>query len=157
MDVINKLLEREDFKENTYWIRKTFKINDKIVHQGDDDKTIYLIKKGTVRVLGIVELADQKKVKPGVCDISEGEIFGELTLFDQEPRSATVICVSDCEVIAINGEKLMAYMQRHTDLGFDFMKELSSLMVKRLRNSNNKIFSLFSWGLKAHQIEKHID
>jgi len=157
MDIFNKLLDRKDFKENVNWTRKHYKSNDQIISQGEVDNTIYLVSKGTVRVLGLVELDECKKVKPGVYDIKEGEVFGELVLFDQEPRSATVICVTDCEVIAINGGKLLEYMQQNTDLGFEFMQELMCFMVERLRNANNKIFSLMSWGLKVHRIDKYID
>ena len=156
MEVIESLIKKNDFIENGCWRKKHYLVNEEIVTEGDANKTIYYITRGAVRVLGTIAVNDYKRMRPGVCDLAAGEIFGELSLFDQAPRSATVVCIEDCDVVEIDGEKLLSYLQNNTDIGYEFMNNLMLLMVKRLRNSNQKIFSLFSWGLKAHQIDAHI-
>ena len=154
--IVEKLLNHPDFIENIHWCEQHFEANQNIVQSGETSQDLYFLKKGKARVIGKVTLDDNRSVSPGVCDLQAGEIFGELVLFDQQPRSATVVCISDCEVVVIDGAVLLGFMESHKDIGFDFLKHLMNSMVKRLRNTNQKIFSLFSWGLKAHGIDDHI-
>ena len=156
MFVVEELIAHPLFKENFHWKVSRFKKDEKIVEQGDDSRELYLLRKGAVRVLGSVEVRDNRRIQPGVCDINVGEIFGELSLFDRQPRSATIICLEDSEAIVIDGEKLMIFLEDNSDIGYKFMCEIMQMLVVRLRTSNEKIFSLFSWGLKAHKIDDHL-
>ena len=61
--------------------------------------SVHVISQGTVRVLGTVETGIARHVRPGLCDLGDGEVFGELCLFDREPRSARVVALTDCERI----------------------------------------------------------
>ncbi len=150
------LLQHPDFREGEHWSNESFNANREIVRQGDTSRKVYVVRSGTVRVTGKVDIGDQRQVSPGVCDLGEGEIFGELVLFDNQPRSASVVAVTDCELIVVDGDKLMSFMEAHPELGFVVLKALMSIMVNRLRSTNKKIFSLFAWGLKAHSIDEHL-
>jgi len=156
MKIIEELLKKDDFMEGVYWQKKAFSANSEIVAQGDATKTVFYLLTGAARVLGSVEVGPNKRMKPGVYDLSPGEIFGELILFDNEPRSATVVALEDSDVILIDGDKLSGYLEQNNDIGFKLMQSLMTLMVSRLRQANKKVFSLLSWGLKAHHIEEHL-
>ncbi|MDH5217742.1 MAG: cyclic nucleotide-binding domain-containing protein [Gammaproteobacteria bacterium] len=155
-NVIQEILSHPEFVEGEFWSREKYAENAEIIKQGEASNSLYYLQSGVVRVLGRVEIDDKRQVSPGVCDIQGGELFGELVLFDDGPRSASVVAVTKAEVIAINGEKLMEFLEREPDLGFRFMKYMMVKMVGRLRNTNSKIFSLFAWGLKAHNVEQHL-
>lgn len=157
MRIIEELLARHDFKEGDCWQQKHFPAGAKIVELGETSKTVFLLRKGAARVLGTVEVSAKKRIHPGVCELTSGDIFGELALFDDEPRSASVVAIESCDVILIEGDHLIAFLETHSDIGFAFMQELMGLMVDRLRTTNNKVFSLLAWGLKAHQIDEHLD
>ena len=156
MEVIDHLLTSSNFPEGKCWKQLTFKANSEIVTQGDCSKTVYYLKKGSARVIGTVLVGDDKQMKPGVYDLSPGEVFGELALFDDEPRSASVIALEDSKVVVIDGDQLLNYLDANRDLGFELMKALMSLLVGRLRQANKKMFSLLSWGLKAHNIDQYL-
>ena len=83
-------------------------------------------------------------------------MFGELVLFDELPRSARVATVEETEVIEFDGDELLAYMERHPEQGYRILKYIVRSLVSRLRRTNEKLFSLYSWGLKAHGIDKHL-
>lgn len=154
--VIEEILSHPEFVEGECWSREKHAANAEIIKQGEASNSLYYLQSGVVRVLGRVEIDDKRQVSPGVCDIQGGELFGELVLFDDGPRSASVVTVTDAEVVAINGEKLMEFLEREPDLGFRFMRHMMVKMVGRLRNTNSKIFSLFAWGLKAHNVDQHL-
>lgn len=156
MKTVEELIKNPLFKEGEFWSVVKFEKDQKIVSLGDVSRDLFMLKNGCVRVLGSVEVRDNRKIQPGVCDMSAGDIFGELSLFDQQPRSASITCLEDSEVVVIDGDKLMLFLEEHTEIGFKFMCEAMQLLVTRLRLSNEKVFSLYAWGLKAHKIDEHL-
>lgn len=153
---IRELLRADDFRQGENWRKIDLPAGAEVFRQGEKGTELFFIEDGTVRVVGRVPLDDARYVSPGVSDLGEGEVFGELVLFDSEPRSATVLCVTSCKLIAINGERLMSYLEKHPERGFTLLRALIATLVQRLRKSNRKIFSLLAWGLKAHQIDEHL-
>ena len=153
---LHEILDHPDFKEGVLWVRRKLRAEETVFSQGDRGLDVYLILKGTVRVVGKVDLDDQRTVHPGFSDLGEGQVFGELPMFDGEPRSATVVALTDCELAVLAGEQLMAFMSVHPELGYPILKELIHLLVGRLRQANHRIFSLFAWGLKMRDIDRHL-
>lgn len=150
------LLENPDFSEGVYWRHQHVDANRVIFHEGEKGREIYLILSGKVRVIGNVDLDEQRRIKPGFSELSQGELFGELAVFDEEPRSATVVAVSDVELAVVDGDALLKFLDTHPDIGFPIAKELIAMLVLRLRKANKRIFSLFAWGLKSRGIDDHL-
>lgn len=153
---IKELLGHPEFSEGEFWQRMNACAGDEIIRQGDFGDSFYLIESGHLRVLGHIDIGENRQVTPGVCDLQAGEIVGEIVLFDAQPRSATVRVVEDSVLIEISGDKFMSFLEAHPDIGFQIFRSMMAIMVGRLRNSNDKIFSLLAWGLKAHQIEQEL-
>jgi len=155
-DVLTEVINHADFPVPDCWQLARYQPNEEIIRSGDKGECLYMIRRGRVRVIGKVELEQDRQVKPGMADLDTGEIFGELVLFDQAPRSATVMALEQCELAVIDSEKLRQFLQANPELGFRFLRELTSTLVGRLRHANDKIYSLLAWGLKAHGIDKHL-
>jgi CRP/FNR family cyclic AMP-dependent transcriptional regulator len=155
-NALYNLLDHPTFKEGVLWVRRKVAANETVFSEGDLGSEVYLILKGAVRVVGNVDLDDNRTVHPGFSELDEGQVFGELPLFDGEPRSATVIALTDCELAVLEGDQLMAFLDTHPELGYPIFKELIHLLVGRLRQANRRIFSLFAWGLKMRGIDRHL-
>jgi len=153
---VELLLSNPNFTEGEFWERIEIACGDEIIREGESGNSLYLIESGNLRVLGHVDIDENRHMNPGVCDLKPGDVVGELVLFDSGPRSATVQAVTDCVLVEINGDKLMSFLDAHTDIGFQLLRALMTVMVGRVRKNNDKIFSLLTWGLKAHQIEKEL-
>ena len=155
-NALYKLLDHPSFKEGVVWTRRKIMADETLFSEGDEGTEVYLILNGTVRVVGNVDLDDKRTVHPGFSDLNEGQVFGELPMFDGEPRSASVVALTDCELAVLEGERLMAFLDAHPELGYPIFKELIHLLVGRLRQANRRIFSLFAWGLKMRGIDRHL-
>lgn len=153
---LHKLLEHPDFEEGSHWKICKVKPNQVIFREGENGRSIYLILTGSVRLMGSLNLDDERRVQPGFSDLGIGEVFGELPLFDNQPRSASVIAVSECDLVEINSDSLISFLDQHPDVGYEVLKELYHMLVRRLRKANGKIFSLFAWGLKNCGITEHL-
>ena len=155
-NALASLLDHSDFAEGVLWMRRKVAADVTLFAEGDTGSEVYLILQGSVRVVGNVDLDEQRSVHPGFSDLNEGQVFGELPLFDGEPRSATVVTLTDCELAVIEGDTLMNFLDAHPELGYPIFKELIHLLVGRLRQANRRIFSLFAWGLKMRGIDRHL-
>ena len=112
---------------------KKFKKGDLIVTEGTHGDEAYLIKSGKVEIFRSIE---HKKV---VISILEAEqIFGEMSLIDEKPRSASAIALENTEVIALNHEKFNELMYTKPKALTVFTKNL----IENLRIMNQKICNL---------------
>ncbi|HSE04106.1 MAG TPA: SulP family inorganic anion transporter, partial [Methylomirabilota bacterium] len=67
--------------------RRVYQRGDVVIKEGDTDRSLFMISKGTASVK--VKLAGQDREKR-LASFSPGAVFGEVALLDEEPRSATV-------------------------------------------------------------------
>ena len=89
-DTFASLLQHRDLKEGADWRRRRYAANEFIFREGDDTDTVYLILEGSVRILADLELEEGRHIHPGVCDLGDGEVFGELALFDRGDLKVTI-------------------------------------------------------------------
>jgi CRP-like cAMP-binding protein len=103
---------------------------------------MYVVKNGKV----CIELGLKGKSEAAtVHRVGAGQIFGELSLVDRKKRSATAVCENDCELVAINQEKLDELFKQDTQLGYVIMKNLAELLAGRLRRTNLQLVASILW------------
>lgn len=153
-EILNSLLEQKDFKAQVKFLTKKYNANEKIIQQGKFHECVYLIKKGKVRIMVSPEMKNNElAVHPGIAELGPGEIFGEFGLFDDLPASADVIVVSESEVIEIDISSFRSFLQNNPDLGYHIVVNMLQTLIHRLRHANKAIINLYSWGIKAHEID----
>lgn len=105
-----------------------------ILMQGDPGDALYVIAAGQVKVLLIGE--DGREVILSV--LGPGAIFGEMSLLDDEPRSAHVVAMDDATLLQLRREDFQARLRASPDVGLAVLRELS----RRLRRADSTIGSL---------------
>lgn len=151
-----QIMQDPEFPEGQAWQRRHFSPNEIILHEGDEDRMMYLVERGCLRVSGRVELEDKRHIQPGLADLRAGDLFGELTLFETHPRTASVTAIDDGILVEINCEQLSDYLEHRPELGYKLMKTMFRLLIERLSRANERVEQLFAWGLKMHGIDKHL-
>ncbi len=147
--IINEIINDPCFMEGAAWDRRNFYANATIVKEGDVGKSLFFIESGQLRVSVDVELEERRSAKPGIGDLSKGDLFGDTCLHESGVRTATVIAITDGCLLEINGERLGAYLDAHPLKGYVFYKQLFEILFNRLNNGNRRIQYLLAWGLKA--------
>lgn len=71
-----------------------------------------------------------------MAEVGVGSVVGEVSLIDEQPRSATVISVGDTRVVLLKGAKLQALMDADPILKATLVGNLARLLCQRLRTSN---------------------
>jgi CRP-like cAMP-binding protein len=87
-----------------------------IMKEGDAAASMYIVVDGTVAI------AVRSKV---VERVGPGGIFGEMALVDQSPRSASAIAETDCTLIALNRDALLALVKTSPAFGLALLKALA--------------------------------
>ena len=136
--------------------RRLYGTNDTVINEGSIGRTLYLIERGRVRVSGRVELENKRHIQPGLCDLEPDDVFGELSLFEDAPRSASVVAVQDCELLEFRADALVAHFDNHPERGYLVLKTLFNILTTRLRQADRRLASIFAWGLKVHGINEHL-
>ncbi len=107
-----------------------FNAGEAIFMDGDSAQWAYIIQHGKV------EISVEREGRSTVIDTLEvGEIFGEMALFDDSPRSATATAVAPTKCLLISRAVLDDQLAKASLL----MRAMSGLLVKRLRKTTDRI------------------
>ncbi|MEU5880478.1 Crp/Fnr family transcriptional regulator [Spirillospora sp. NPDC047279] len=125
-----------------------------IVHQGDPGDRLFAVLEGLVKVVLTTAQGDVV-----VLDmLGPGETFGELSVLDGGPRSASVIVVETAWLFSVSRPQLLALMRDHPALADEFLRVLGAL-VRRLTERAADMVSLDLGGRLAkallHLAAKH--
>ncbi|MGZ8897927.1 MAG: Crp/Fnr family transcriptional regulator [Halobacteriota archaeon] len=150
---LTTLLDHPEFLEGKFWNRKNYDADQFVFLEGETGREIYVILNGKVSVCTQVKVSEDSHIMSGLCELFDGEEFAHSCFFDDEPHSATVKTVSPCQLAIIDVAKLKQFLDDHPDIGFLLLFHWMKIILPRLRQSNKRFSSLFSWGLKAHQID----
>jgi CRP/FNR family transcriptional regulator len=112
-------------------VSRTFQGGEVIFHEGDQSDTCYVVRSGHVRA--VREHTDGRTLT--LATLGPGDIFGELAIFDQERRSATIEALDDLEVVAILGADMRRMLRDHPDISVKLLAALS----RRLRETNERL------------------
>jgi CRP-like cAMP-binding protein len=112
-------------------VPRTFHGGEAVFHEGDESDTCYVVRSGHVRA--VREHSDGRTLT--LATLGPGDIFGELAIFDDERRSATVEALEDTEVIAILGGDMRRLLREHSDIAVKLLAALS----RRLRETNERL------------------
>lgn len=155
-NMLLEIIRDPEFREGDAWARRHFSPNEVIVREGDQERKMYLIERGSLRVSCRVELEDNRAIQPGLHDMGAGEVFGELALFESRPRTASVVALEEGELLEIDCRRLSAYLDQRPKTGYAILKIMFQVLIDRLSRTNQRVEHLMAWGLKVHGIDKHL-
>jgi CRP-like cAMP-binding protein len=112
-------------------VPRTFGAGETVFRENDTGDTCYIVRAGQFRA--VREHSDGRSIT--LATFPPGEIFGELAMFDDEPRSATVEAVEDSEAAAILGPDMRRLLRDHPDVAVKLLRSLS----RRLRETNERL------------------
>ena len=141
-DPILKALENVPIFENLS--DKELKNIVQLTHEREYKSTEYVFKKHSpaegmyVILEGNIEIKDPESEKI-FAKLHSGDFFGELALFDDEPRSAAAICTSPSRLIGFFRTDLLTLIKRYPELGNNILLNLSRVLGERLRETNKII------------------
>jgi len=120
--------------------KRSIKAGEKIFARGDLGDELFLIRKGTVRV---VLPLDNGKARH-LSSFGRGDFFGEMAFLDGDARSADAIAFTDVELFVISRKTFDAIAEEHKKVALKLMEGLASVLASRLRYTNVELQALES-------------
>ncbi|MGI0091371.1 MAG: Crp/Fnr family transcriptional regulator [Nitrososphaerales archaeon] len=105
---------------------RTYGPGEIIEKEGDFAIAFYLITDGLVEV---------RKGRKVLAKLGRGQYFGEMSLLDKQPRSATVVSIATTTCLLMISWNFMAYLETEPKLAIGVMKELA----RRLRETDQAL------------------
>jgi CRP-like cAMP-binding protein len=112
----------------TFAFNKVYQAGEVIVEEGNAGNGIYMITSGKVEV--IKDLASGSPRRIGVLD--KGELFGEMALMDEQPRSATVRAIEETSCLGIDRSVFLAQILKDPNVAITMIQALA----QRLREAD---------------------
>jgi CRP-like cAMP-binding protein len=110
-----------------------FKAGDVIIRENDEGETAYIIERGRVKVTREIEGREIH-----LAELGPGEPFGEMSMIDEKPRSATVTALEDIVAREVHRETFFRSLQSDPDVAIHLLRAL----FERLRESGAQIVRL---------------
>jgi CRP/FNR family transcriptional regulator len=112
-------------------VPRSFRGGEVVFRQNDDTDTCYVVRSGQARA--VREHAHGRQIT--LATFGPGDIFGELAMFDDERRSATVEAVDALDALGIPGVDMRALLARHPEIAVKLVISLG----RRLRAANERL------------------
>lgn len=97
-----------------------------ICRQGEPGDRMYVIQAGRAAVL-----RDEGGVEVAVAELTAGDIFGEMAIFDRQPRSATVRAKGTARVLTLDKRAFMRQVHEDPSLAYRILEAMSQ-RIRRL-------------------------
>lgn len=128
-------LETDDLSRLSLLLtEKSFARDAVVVSAHDAGDALYIVSSGSVKV----SLLGENGREIILSTLSDGDFFGEMSLVDGEPRSATVTCITDAHLLRLSRRDFLQLLRSYPSIGVNVMTE----MCVRLRRADEAIGNL---------------
>lgn len=104
-----------------------------LFREGEPGKEMYVVQSGKVRLTRTIR--GQEKT---LADLPAGEFFGEMSIINEKPRTATAVVVEDAQLLVLDPRTFEAMIKANTEIAVRMIKK----MAARLDIANAQIENL---------------
>ena len=116
-----------------------------LVREGEAGEEMFVVLRGSM----VISKAVTGRVEQVLARIGPGDFFGEMSLFDRSPRSATVQADSDATLLVLDREAMRRLTEQSPRAAAAFFHALVQVFIERLRASGDLVAEVTRWGLEA--------
>ena len=129
LDVFRDLTFKEALEVDDLLHERTYEKGEIIFEEGDSGHGIYVVVSGKVRAIPSHEL-----LKTAALEFGPGEMVGELSLFEEAPRTVTVVAVEQTVIVALFQAEFFTLLTKNTKIGVKVLLKLSRTICRRARH-----------------------
>lgn len=115
------------------------KEGEKILQEGYGGFKMYILQKGRVRVTR--KLGDSEIV---LTEIAPTSTFGEMSLVDGKPHSATVSAISDVETLSITRDEFYRILDENSEISYIVWCNIAKELCQRIRTTTDQVRDYFA-------------
>jgi CRP-like cAMP-binding protein len=116
-----------------------------LIREGEVGEEMFIVVRGSLVISKLVK----DRVEQVLARAGPGDFFGEMSLFDRSPRSATVQADSDVALLVLDRDTLRRLTEQSPRAAVAFFQALVQVFIERLRASGDLVAEVTRWGLEA--------
>lgn len=116
-----------------------------LFREGEAGDEMFVVRRGTV----IISKPVMGGVEQVLARAGGGDFFGEMSLFDRSPRSATIQAETDVTLLVLDRPSLRVLTESNPRAAAAFFQALVLVFIERLRASGELVAEVTRWGLEA--------
>ena len=125
---------------------REYNAGETIFHYGDAGGHIFILRNGRVELF--VESTDGEKII--LAENERGDVIGELSFLDGGPRTATALAREDTQVLTMDRERLLEFIDKHPHAAMDLL----TVVGRRLRHTDDLLRTRVSRNLNVEEQER---
>jgi len=110
-----------------------------VVEEGDEGRAMYILVDGRAEVVKRLAGGDNTML----AELKAPSVFGEMSLIDHQPRSATVITTTDSVLFQINLAAFNELRSNYRPAAYKLLREIAPTICGRLRRVDERIGEFF--------------
>jgi CRP/FNR family transcriptional regulator, cyclic AMP receptor protein len=118
-------------------LEKEYAAGATIFRQGEPANRLYLVLSGSVAL----EAAGEKAKGVTVQCLSKGEVLGWSWLFPPFAWQFSARAVQPCTLLVLDGARLLVHCEENPTFGFEVMKQLAPVVIRRLQSTRRKLLA----------------
>ncbi len=118
-----------------------------IFREGDEGRELYIVEKGRIAITIRLPGGGERELD----EVLTGDFFGEMSIFENAPRSATCYAKSDTSMMIIHQDAFGRLIDLSPEIAVKIMYNMLDITLKRLQNTNIFVSDIVHWGVEARK------
>jgi CRP/FNR family cyclic AMP-dependent transcriptional regulator len=111
---------------------RDFQAGTVLFREGDPGAEMYVVQRGSVSISARVGAVEKVLTTLGV-----GEFFGEMSILNRAPRSATALCVEDCQLLVVDARTFEAMVRASSEIAVRMIQKMAGRLAEADRQIEN--------------------
>ena len=126
---------------------RTLRKGETLFQQGDAGGEMFVVESGAMGIA--VTLDDGKNLE--IAEFKKGDFFGEMSIFEREPRSATCYAKSRSRLLAMKEGEFFQFVETNPASAGKVMTRMLAVTRRRLENTGGFLSDMVQWGEDARR------
>ncbi len=126
---------------------RTLRKGETLFQQGDAGGEMFVVESGAMGIA--VTLDDGKNLE--IAEFKKGDFFGEMSIFEKEPRSATCYAKSRSRLLAMKEGEFFQFVETNPASAGKVMTRMLAVTRRRLENTGGFLSDMVQWGEDARR------
>ena len=118
-----------------------------LFREGEEGNELFIVKRGTVA--SSIRLPDGGERQVAV--FNAGNFFGEMSIFENAPRSATCYCTEQSTLLGLHEKEFYRMIEQYPDIATKIMYRMLNITTQRLRDTGEFLSDMVHWGEAARR------
>ncbi len=123
---------------------KQFAADGVVFNEGETGDAMYAILEGAVKIVKVID--PQKNLSKDLAILSAGDFFGEMSLIDKSPRSASVVSLGPSALVRISSQAFQDLLGKNAITAANLLFGIIQTVSGRLRQTNSELVTLYETG-----------